>query len=160
MLAIGALALAEGGGNIISPDGSLVVVLILFLIFAFVLNRILFKPITAVLDERNTLTQGAVTEARALTRSYQARLAEYEATIRQARAESYRSLEQRRAAALEQRRQLIDGAKQESVAEIERARAEIAEQAAKARAELEAESRRLAAIISRTVLGRAAGGAE
>ena len=152
------LAFAEGGGNIISPDGSLVFVLVLFLIFVFVLNRILFKPISRVLDERQTLTEGAANDARAAARRYETKLAEYEATIRQVRADSYRRSEQERAAALDGRRRLIDEAKRQANDEVGRARQEIERQAASARAALESESRQIAERISRTVLGRTVGG--
>jgi F-type H+-transporting ATPase subunit b len=153
-----ALALAEGGENIIQPNGSLFVVLILFIIFVFVLNRLLFKPVGRVLDEREALTVGATAEARAATRQYQARLADYEASIRQARADGYRQSEHRRAAALEQRQHLIEEAKQQAAAEIESARSEVARETAEARAALEREARQIAEHISRTVLGRAVGG--
>ena len=152
------LAFAEGGGNIINPDGSLVFVLILFIILVFVLNRILFKPIGRVLDERQTLTDGATNEARAARRTYDSRLAEYEATIRQARSESYKRSEQERAAAVEERRHLIDEAKLLAHEQIERAKQEIEEQVVLARAALESESRQIAERISRTVLGRTVGG--
>jgi F-type H+-transporting ATPase subunit b len=152
------LAFAEGGGNIISPDGSLVFVLVLFLIFVFVMNRILFRPIGRVLDERQTLTEGAANEARAARRRYEARLAEYEATIRQARGESYKRSEQERAAALDERRRLIEEAKQFANEEIARAKHEIERQAAEARAALESDARQIAQRISRTVLGRTVGG--
>lgn len=152
------LAFAEGGGNIISPDGSLVFVLFLFIILVFVLNRILFRPIGRVLDERQTLTEGAGNEARAARRTYEARLAEYEATIRQTRAESYKRSEQERAAAVAERRRLIDEAKLHAHEQIERAKQEIEQQVALARATLESESRQIAERISRTVLGRTVGG--
>ena len=113
------VAFAEGAGNIINPDGSLVLVLILFLFLVFVLNRILFRPIGRVLDERHTLTEGAAHEARAARRSYELRLAEYEATIRQTRTESYKRSEQERAAAVEERRRLIDEAKAQAHKQIE-----------------------------------------
>jgi F-type H+-transporting ATPase subunit b len=152
------LAFAEGGGDIISPDGSLIFVLILFVILVFVLNRILFRPIGRVLDERQTLTEGAANEARAARRIYESRLADYEATIRQARAESYKRSEQERAAALEARRRLIDDSKLQAHEQIERAKREIEQQVARARAALESESRQIAERISRTVLGRPVGG--
>ena len=152
------VAFAENPGDIISPDGSLVLVLVLFLILVFVLNRILFRPIGRVLDERQTLTEGAANKARAVRRSYEARLAEYEATIRQAHAESYKHSEQVRAAAVEERRRLIDEAKLQSHEQIERAKSEIEEQAVQARAALESESRQIAERISRTILGRTVGG--
>jgi len=152
------LAFAEGGGDIISPNGSLVFVLILFAVLVFVLNRILFRPIGRVLDERQTLTEGAANQARAARRSYEARLADYEATIRQARAESYKRFEQERATAAEERRRLIDEAKMRAHEEIERARRQIEEQVVQARAALESESRQIAERISRAVLGRTVGG--
>ena len=152
------LAFAEGGGNIISPNGSLVFVLILFLIFVFVLNRILFRPISRVLDERQTLTEGSANEARAARRRYEARLAEYEATIRQARAESYRRSEQDRAVALDERRHLIEEAKLQAHDQIASAKTEIERQVAQARTALESEARQIAERISRTVLGRTVGG--
>jgi F-type H+-transporting ATPase subunit b len=158
LLAHGALAFAEGGSNIINPDGSLVFVLILFLVFVFVMNRLLFRPVSRILDQRETLTTGAANEARAAARRYENKLNEYEATVRQARAESYQRLEQKRAAALESRRRVVEAAKQQTADEISRAKAEIAQQAAAARATLESDSRQIAENISRTVLGRTVGG--
>ena len=158
MFGVTALALAGGEDNIIQPNASLFLVFVLFIIFVFVLNRILFRPIGRVLDEREALTEGATNEARAAARRYQAELASYEASIRQARGESYRRLEQDRAAALEERKRLIDEAKQKAADEIDLAKSEIANQAALARASLEAESRQIAERISRTVLGRTVGG--
>jgi F-type H+-transporting ATPase subunit b len=158
LLSNGALAFAEGGGDIINPDGSLLFIIALFLFFVFVMNRLLFKPVARVLDERQTLTEGATNEARAAARRYQSRLAEYEASIRQARAESYRRLEQERAVALEERRRLIEDAKQKASGEIEQAKSEIKQQAEGARAALDTESRQIAAAISRTILGRTVGG--
>jgi F-type H+-transporting ATPase subunit b len=158
LLANIALAFAEGGDNIISPDGSLVVILVLFIFFVFLMNRLLFRPISRVLDERHTLTEGATHEARAARRRYQTRLADYEASIRQARAEGYRLSEEHRAAALNERRQIIERAKQEASKQIEQAKAEIERQANQARAALDAESRQIAERISSTVLGRTVGG--
>ena len=152
------LAFSEGGGNIINPDGSLIVVLVLFIVFVFLLNRLLFRPVGRVLDERQTVTEGATNEARAARRMYDARLAEYEASIRQARADGYRHAEQERAAALDARRQVIDEAKAQAHQQIDRAKQEIGQQVIQARGTLESESRQIAERISRTVLGRTVGG--
>jgi F-type H+-transporting ATPase subunit b len=152
------LALAAGGENIIQPDLSLVLVLVLFLIFVFVLNRILFKPISRVLDERHNLTVGAGDEARAATNSYQMRLADYEARIREARAEGYRLAEIERAASLERRRELIEQVKQRATQQINEAKSNIRRQTEEARTALESESRQIAEGISRTLLGRTLGG--
>jgi F-type H+-transporting ATPase subunit b len=157
LLAIYALAFAEGGAQIY-PDGSLVFILVLFLIFVFVLNRILFKPIGNVLDERESLTDGARAEARAAVNQYGSRLSEYENSIRQARAEGYRRLEQERAALIAERSKVIEDARREAHARIEQGKAEIASETSAARAALESESHQIAERISRTVLGRTIGG--
>lgn len=154
------IVLAEGGGNIIQPNFSLVIILVLFVLFVFLMSRLLFKPIGRVLDERELLTEGATAEARAASRHYQSRLADYEASIRQARAESYRQLEGRRAVALEERNRLIEQVREQTATDIERAKEEIHQQASQARAALEVESRQIAERISRTLLGRAVGGAD
>lgn len=158
MLLTPVLALAEGGENLIQPDLSLLLVIVLFLIFVFVLNKILFKPISKVLDERHNLTVGAADEARAAARSYQMRLADYEARIREARAKGYRLAELERAAALERRRQLIESIKQQAKHQIEEAKSNIQHQSAEARTALETESHQIAERISRTLLGRTVGG--
>ena len=158
MLAHGVLAFAEGGSSIINPDGSLVFILLLFLLFVFVMNRLLFRPVSRILDQRQTLTVGAANDARAAARRYEMKLNEYETTIRQARAESYKSLEAQRALVLAERQQVIEAAKQETAEEISRAKAEIERQSEQARATLEAESRQIAENISRTILGRTVGG--
>lgn len=158
MFLMTALAFAEGEGNIISPDGSLVVVLSLFMLTVFILNRLLFRPVGRVLDERQTRVEGDINEARAATRDSERQLAEYEAAIRQARAEAYRGVEQTRAGALDQRKQIIDAAKQKAAQQINGAKAEITEQAESARAQLGSEARQIAERISRTLLGRSVGG--
>jgi F-type H+-transporting ATPase subunit b len=147
-----------GGGDVINPDGSLVLIALLFIIFVFLLNRVLFKPIGRVLDERNTLTEGARAEARAAARRYQDRLNDYESGIRQARGESYRYLEQQRAVAVEERARIIEDAKKQAADELEKAKAEIARQAANARSALEAEARLVAGRVTQSVLGRTVGG--
>jgi F-type H+-transporting ATPase subunit b len=158
LLAHGVLAFAEGGSSIINPDGSLVFILLLFLLFVFVMNRLLFRPVSRILDQRQTLTVGAANDARAAARRYEMKLNEYETTIRQARAESYKNLEAQRAVALAERQQVVEAAKQETAEGISRAKAEIERQAEQARATLEAESRQIAENISRTILGRTVGG--
>ena len=158
MFLIPAFVLAEGERSIVQPDKSLLIIFVLFILFAVVMNFILFKPIGKILDEREGLTDGAAAEARAAARQYQTRLANYEEAILGARAESYRKLEQQRAAALEERRKRLEAAKAESDAEIAKAKAQIGAEATEARTSLEVEARQIAEQISRTVLGRAVGG--
>ena len=76
-------SMIEGGGsNLIAPDASLILIFILFIILIFVLNRLLFKPIGHVLDQRQRLTEGAKNEARSAARLSQSRALEYEDALR------------------------------------------------------------------------------
>lgn len=156
MFALPAFVLLEE--NIVQPNITILIVFGVFIIFAIILNQILFKPIGKVLDERESQTEGAAAEARAAARQYQSQLANYEETIRKARAESYRKIEEQRKAALDERQKLIEAARGQADAEIAKGRKQIARDAATARAELEDEARQIAEQISRTVLGRAVGG--
>jgi len=144
----------EGGTDIIKPDGSLVVIFILFILFVFVMNRLLFRPIGRVLDQRERKTEGARHEARASIRVYQGKVADYEFSIKQTRAETYRLLQQAREKALAERARLLDEARQSASQEIGAAKFELERQVAAARAVLERDARQIAADISRNVLGR------
>jgi len=153
LVAMAVLAL-EGGTDIIKPDSSLVAIFILFLLFVFVMNRLLFKPIGRVLDQRERMTEGARHEARASARVYEGKVAGYESSIRNARAETYRLLQKAREKALAERAGLIEEARQAAGQEINSAKAELERQVAAARVELERDANKIAAEISRNVLGR------
>lgn len=153
MVATAVLAL-EGGTDIIRPDGSLVVIFVLFIIFVFVMNRLLFKPIVRVLDQRERKTEGARHEARASIRVYEGKVAEYEFSIRHTRAETYRLLQEAREKAMAERSRLLDEARQAAGQEFGAARTELERQVVAARATLERDARQIAAEISRNILGR------
>lgn len=152
---VGAEILAlEGGASLISPDGSLIVIFVLFIILVFVLDRILFKPIGQVLDQRERRTEGARSEARAAVKLSEARAIEFEDALRQARAESFQLLQRRRASAVEDRNRLLAESREKASAEINSAKSEIANQAAEAKQTLERDAKSIAAQISSSVLGR------
>jgi F-type H+-transporting ATPase subunit b len=142
----------------LTPDGSLLFILILFLVLVPILNNMLFKPITRVLDERERLTSGSSTDARAILHRIDNRLAEYEEGIRGARSEGYRAIEARRAEANAERQRKLDAARADADARIGAARDQLAADAAEARSRLEADAREIADGISATLLGRAVGG--
>jgi F-type H+-transporting ATPase subunit b len=130
------LALAEGEGGILSPDGSLLVIFILFIALVFALNRILFKPIGHVLAERERLTEGSDVEVRAMLGDIDTRLAQYEENIRDARSEGYRVLEAKRAELVALRQSAIEAARTDADSRIASARDQILKDAEAAKATL------------------------
>ena len=149
-----AFIIALAGDNILSIDGSFLFIFTSVLLLIFVLNRTLFRPINAVLDERERMTGGRLAEARLLLKQYEERLRSYEGQIRAARVENQQQLEAARRAALAARQEVVTQVRAEAAAQIEAARGEIGRQAEEARAGLEREARGLAAGISAQILRR------
>jgi len=136
------------------PDGTIVLHIAIIITMVFVLNRLLFKPINNILEERERRTRGRSGEARETIKRVEENLANYENSLRKARAEGYRLLEQKQAEAFGARQQKISLVRQEVEQQVEAERDSIRAQADEARATLEGEAERIAAGISSQILGR------
>jgi F-type H+-transporting ATPase subunit b len=136
------------------PDGTIVLHIAIIITMVFVLNRLLFRPINRILEERESRTRGRSGEARETIRRVEESLANYENSLRNARTEGYRLLEQQQAEAFSARQQRLGLVRQEVEAQIEEQKGVIHAQADEARATLESEARRIASGISSQILGR------
>jgi F-type H+-transporting ATPase subunit b len=136
------------------PDGTIVLHIAIIITMVFVLNRLLFRPINRILEERESRTRGRSGEARETIRRVEESLANYENSLRNARTEGYRLLEQQQAEAFGARQQRLGLVRQEVEAQIEEQKGVIRAQADEARATLESEARRIASGISSQILGR------
>jgi F-type H+-transporting ATPase subunit b len=110
------------------------------------------KPLTRVLAERRSKTQGAVEKARADIAAAEARTAEYEQRLREARAAIFKGQEARRQQAMQRRAAALEDARKRAQAEIEKARADIEQDKVAAQERLQAETGKLATEIIRVVL--------
>lgn len=120
----------------------------------YILNRLLFKPINQILEERERLGAGRMSEARRMLTAHEERLNQYEARLREARVEAYQRLEAgRREAGIEHER-MIAQVKADTSAQIDAAKKEIDNQAAIARQNLQKDAREMAANISSRILRR------
>src|SRR5438105_15724547 len=125
----------------------------IFLLVLYGLYRVLVhQPLTRVLAERRSKTEGAIEMARAAIASADARSADYDRQVREARLAMFRALESRRQQALQKRESLLAQVRARAQAEIEQARAAIDEEKKAAQAALGAEAESLAAEIIRVVL--------
>jgi F-type H+-transporting ATPase subunit b len=136
------------------PDGTIVLHIAIIITMVFVLNKLLFKPINNILEEREHRTRGRSGEARETIRRVDESLANYENSLRKARAEGYRLLEQKQTEAFGARQQKIGLVRQEVEQQIQEEKGVIRAQADEARATLEGEAARIAAGISSQILGR------
>jgi F-type H+-transporting ATPase subunit b len=110
------------------------------------------KPLVRVLAERRSKTEGAIEKARADIAAAEARTADYEQRLREARMAIFKSQEARRQQAMQARAAAAAAARGKAHAQVEQARAALEQDKLAAQAGLQAESARLAAEIIRTVL--------
>jgi F-type H+-transporting ATPase subunit b len=138
------------------PDASVLWVILIVLTLSVVLDRLIFRPVTRVMRER----EGAIRAARELadTSAAQARaaMAEFEAKTTAARTDVYRQMDEKRRAALDHRAALLAQTRQEMEAELGAAAAQLRAQADAARASLDRDADALASAVVERVLGRAA----
>src|SRR3989475_5314881 len=125
-----------GGGGLISVDKSLIVQIVNFLILLFILQRLLYKPFLAKMQERTSTIQKALDEAKAARAEAARQQEENEARLRAAYAEAAavrdaalkEAAEESRkhiAAAQAQARKMVEDTKSQLDAEVRRAREEL-----------------------------------
>jgi F-type H+-transporting ATPase subunit b len=120
----------------------------LYVLYTFLVHR----PLTAVLAERRSRTQGAMEKARADIAAAEARTSEYEQRLREARQKVFKNQEARRQQATQARAQAINEARDRAQAQVKQARVGIEEDKRQAMTKLESDAARLATEIVRTVL--------
>jgi F-type H+-transporting ATPase subunit b len=138
------------------PDLSTVCIIALVLLLTVILDRLLIRPVTAVMQQREL----AVREARELAESARARAeaaaGELDAKTRAARADVYKQMDEMRRKALERRAGLVADTRKEVEGLINGATDRVRAQAEAARTHLDRDADLLAATIVERVLGRKA----
>jgi F-type H+-transporting ATPase subunit b len=128
----------------------------LLLLLHFYLKAMLFGPLEKVLKERDQLTKGARKAAEQSLAAADKKTQEYEAKLREARAEVYKEQEEMRRRWIEDQASAVSQARERNAAAVRKAREEISAEAAAARRSLTESSGALADEIATAVLaGRA-----
>jgi F-type H+-transporting ATPase subunit b len=137
--------------------GSVPTVILLALLYALY-SAIVHKPLRRVLEERRSKTEGAVEKSRADIAAAEARTAEYEQKLREARAALFRAQEAKRQAVLQSRTNALNEARSKAQAQVQAAKKDIENDRAAAEAGLPADAAALAQEIVRRVLQPAGAG--
>jgi F-type H+-transporting ATPase subunit b len=137
--------------------GSVPTVILLALLYALY-TMIVHKPLRRVLEERRSKTEGAVEKSRADIAAAEARTAEYEQKLREARAVVFRAQEARRQAVLQARTNALNQSRSKAQTQVQAAKKEIENDRAAAEAGLPADAAALAQEIVRRVLQPAGAG--
>ena len=128
---------------------------LLYVCYRFLLHQ----PLEAVLAERRRKTEGAIEKAQADIASADARTAEYEQRLRDARVAIYQAQEGRRRKFQEAAAAALAEARAKSDAMVHQTRAALEKDRAAARASLQSESEKLAAAVIQSILKTAGGAA-
>ena len=131
---------------------------LLFLMLVLAYQFLIQGPLSAALKERRAQTEGAVEASHKAIEKAEARAAEYDAKLRQARAEIFRAREERIKQWSAERDAALDAARKTAGARVSQAKAELDGEAEKARLLVQASVAELASQVVHAVLPAAAGG--
>jgi F-type H+-transporting ATPase subunit b len=120
----------------------------LYILYTFLVHQ----PLTSVLAERRSRTQGAMEKARADIAAAETRTAEYEQQLREARQKLFKNMEARRQHASQLRSQAVNQARARAQEQVRQARTALEEDKQQAMSKLQSDAERLAAEIVRVVL--------
>ena len=125
---------------------------ILILIFYFILKSLFFKPLLAVMAEREARSIGAQKAAAASEAAAADKVKRYQDALHQARAEVYAEQQAARKKLFDERAGLLKDARVKTAAEVKAAKERVAAELARAQREMEPGIAQLAAEIASRVL--------
>ena len=137
-----------------APDVTLLYVMFAFIVSYAVLKRFLFRPLGAILEQREAEELAAARIHGESLRELERAVAEGEARLALARREALKERETLRAQGLGRFEQLLDQAREKASTSVEAASRTIETEAARAASELPARARALAGELAEKILGR------
>ncbi len=145
------LALAESSIQLV-PDGTLLFHLALIVVMVALLNATLLKPINRILEERDCLTKGRLSEAGRTLEIVDEKMRSYEEQLREARSEGYAAMERERTALSKERERQIGEVKSEIGERVAKEKEQIKADAREVRHALEITAGERAREISQQIL--------
>ena len=146
--------LRQIGQLLISAIPTIIGLLIVWTGYRFIVHG----KLQQVLEQRHALTEGAIQRAQQEIAAAEARTAEYEGRVREARAQIYVSQQARRQRIMEQRNAALAEARKQAGEMVKSARAALEKDVLAAKATLEQQANLLADKVIETVLRPAAAG--
>jgi F-type H+-transporting ATPase subunit b len=133
---------------------TMLIQMINFLLLIFILNLLLYKPITKIIDERNKKIEDSKSEVESLDEKAELKIADYEEKMRQARQEAMSQRNEVRDEGEEAGKTIIEGTRSEISTMIEGFKVTLASEREAARNVLRDQAKKIAVEISEKVLGR------
>lgn len=141
----------------IALDYTVIVQAVAFLVFWFLLTKLLFKPFVGLLEERERKTEGVKAEAAALREEGERLLKEYEYAIAKAGDEGRAAKEKIVQEGRQARERLLGQAREDASRTLEAVRAEIEKELQKGREIAAGEAQAIAQQMAEKIIGRKVG---
>ena len=125
---------------------------LIILLFYFILRALFFKPLLAVMAERDSRTVGAQKASEAAQAAAAEKIKQYQEALRQARGQVYADQEAARKKLLDERAAQIKDARTKAAGEVNTAKARVAAELAAARRDVETTVAELSTEIARRIL--------
>ncbi len=133
---------------------TLLIQMINFLLLIFILNLLLYKPITKIIDERNKKIEDSKSEVESLDEQAELKIADYEEKMRQARQEAMSQRNEVKEEGEEAGKEIVEATRGEISTMIEGFKVTLANEREAARNVLRDQAKKIAVEISEKVLGR------
>ena len=139
-----------------APNVSVILILAIFFATLRVLNAFLFRPISAILDERQAEADAAARSLDEAEERFRAAAAKIEGDLALARREALKVREESRAAGRRQRDEQVEATKTETAARLDAAAKELDTDARRTREELPSKVSAIVSALVEKILGRKA----
>jgi F-type H+-transporting ATPase subunit b len=136
------------------PDISVFWVIFFVMLLTVIVDRLLLRPITRVMQQREDAVRSARDLAEQSANQAKAAVVEFEQKTMAARAETYRQMDEMRRAATAERTEAMARTRAEADAQIAAASAQLQADADAARRTLEADADALGGVVAERILGR------
>jgi F-type H+-transporting ATPase subunit b len=137
-----------------APNVSMLLILAIFFAVLWLLNRFVFRPVGAILDERERESTTASQAYAGALAEFQAAADKIEADLSLARREALKLREERRAEGMQLRSGKIEQVKAEAAGRLSGASAELELHSRKVAADLPSRVAALAQLLAEKILGR------
>ncbi|MGO8997140.1 MAG: ATP synthase F0 subunit B [Polyangiaceae bacterium] len=145
---------AGGGGVDVDFDGTLLIMVALFIFLWIVLKPLLFDPMLRLFEERERQVDGAKLLARKIDEKSAGALTQYETEMQKARASANDERDRIRAEGLKREAEILAKVRAQTAATLEAGRKEMKEAADGARKALSTEMQSIASDFASRALGR------
>ncbi|MHC1725608.1 MAG: hypothetical protein AB9866_06290 [Syntrophobacteraceae bacterium] len=125
-----------------------------FLVFLFLMNMVLYRPIRRIVAERRKMIAGKQEGIERLEAQARAAVADYDLKLQESRRMGFQRIQELKASGYEQEKELLQRMSEEAAGTVQQMRAKIQKDIGDARKELKNQVRSFSMELAQKILGR------